>query len=174
MQEGIYMKNLFLMFCSVALLAGCRATGPAPQPGPVAREYQAAQNSIDSLAEFISTHPEHPVLCGGAQMRIGYLLAHREKEKLPEAIRAYQKAIRAYGNLRDVDALAAPATVADVARLKIAVCYKKMGEPEKARASYEAIADEQLKAANRRHFVNEKDINGIEQGAEGDAVNRAP
>jgi hypothetical protein len=171
------MKNLLLTLCVVAFQVGCSATEPAVAPDAVGEEFQAAQDSVEFLSDFIRTHPDRPTLCGAAQMRIGYLLAHSEKEKLPEAIRAYEKSIKDYGSLRYVNAAAAPidapVTIADSARLQIAVCYKKLGESEKARASYESITHAQLKAANRRHFVTKTDVTGIEQPSAGDVATRA-
>ena len=153
------VKGLLLTLCFVTLLVGCNTTEPAIPASPVGKEFQAAQNSIESLRAFIRAHPERPMLCGGAQMRIGYLLEHAGKEKLPEAISAYKKAIGEYGDARDVNAIAAPlnapVVVVDTDRLRIAVCYKTLGDTDEAKKWYEAIIHDGLKGANRRHFSNQ-------------------
>jgi hypothetical protein len=176
-QERMDMKGLLLLLCLVTLLVGCNTTEPPIPADPVGKKFQVAQNSIESLGGFILAHPEHPMLCGGAQMRIGYLLEHAGKEKLPEAISAYKKAIREYGTVRDINAAAAPLNapilVANTARLKVAVCYTKMGDKDEARKWYEAITDERLKGANRRHFVNQQDTTTIEHPA-GDRLKAPP
>ncbi len=159
------MKISWFILCVAISAASCATQSPGTPQDSTGAAFQAAQDSTDALADFIRSHPGRPGLSGEAQLRIGYLLAHRGD--LPAAIEAYEVAISDYS-----DVLAplrnAKVSVADIARLHIASCYKKMGKDKEALAAYDAIADDCLKAANRRHFITGPDEQRIEQPVDGD------
>jgi len=124
---------------------------------PVYKAYQEARKSIQGCEKFISQYPDERDLCARAQLCIASLYSRRGQKE--QAIKAYQKAIDQYGEVI-FPYLSAPFRVKDSALFHMGLCYKDMGQRDKAMEIFDNLTreawDSNTKTAARTRYLETK------------------
>jgi len=111
------------------------------------KAYYEAKQSIEGCQKFIRRYPDERELCAGAQIRIAELLARKGENQ--QAIEAYRKAVREYGQTI-VPERNAIFRVEDWALFRIGLLYKEIGQSEKATELFSNLTKEAWDSNTRR------------------------